>query len=77
MGLIPVANLSSRCLKKKRGAELFLWCHVLEMAEPVQSLMHSKSLAGAVEASKSMKYCLFLEKKKKAVIWVNLQQKQS
>ena len=36
----------------------------LEMAEPVQSLMAVKSLAGAVvEASKSMKYQgLFLEK---------------
>ena len=36
----------------------------LEMAEPVQSLMSVKSLAGAVaEASKSMKYQgLFLEK---------------
>ena len=48
----------------------------LEMAEPVQSLMTVKSLAGAVvESNKSMKYQgLFLEKK--AVIWANFTIKQ-
>ena len=42
----------------------------LEMAEPVQSLMAVKSLAGAVvEASKSMKYQgLFLEKRKQIIL---------
>ena len=41
---------------KKKGSRTFR-CHVLEMTEPVQSLLAVKSLAGAVvEVSKSMKY---------------------
>ncbi|CJD38919.1 exonuclease RexB [Streptococcus pneumoniae] len=49
---------------KKEGEQNFFGAMYLEMAEPVQSLMVVKSLAGAiVEASKSMKYQgLFLEK---------------
>lgn len=49
---------------KKEGEQNFFGAMYLEMAEPVQSLLAVKSLAGAVvEASKSMKYQgLFLEK---------------
>ncbi len=49
---------------KREGEQNFFGAMYLEMAEPVQSLMAVKSLAGAVvEASKSMKYQgLFLEK---------------
>ena len=49
---------------KREGEQNFFGAMYLEMAEPVQSLMTVKSLAGAVvEASKSMKYQgLFLEK---------------
>ena len=49
---------------KREGVQNFFGAMYLEMAEPVQSLMAVKSLAGAVvEASKSMKYQgLFLEK---------------
>ena len=49
---------------KREGEQNFFGAMYLEMAEPVQSLMVVKSLAGAiVEASKSMKYQgLFLEK---------------
>lgn len=62
MGLIPNCP-PILSLKKRRGAELF-GAMYLEMAEPVQSLLAVKSLAGAVaEVSKSMKYQgLFLEK---------------
>ena len=55
MGSTPVANLSS--CPKREGEQKFFGAMYLEMAEPVQSLMAVKSLAGAVvEASKSMKY---------------------
>ncbi len=49
---------------KSEGEQNFFGAMYLEMAEPVQSLLAVKSLAGAVvEASKSMKYQgLFLEK---------------
>lgn len=49
---------------KREGENNFFGAMYLEMAEPVQSLMAVKSLAGAVvEVSKSMKYQgLFLEK---------------
>ena len=49
---------------KREGEQNFFGAMYLEMAEPIQSLMAVKSLAGAVvEASKSMKYQgLFLEK---------------
>ena len=49
---------------KREGENNFFGAMYLEMAEPVQSLMAVKNLAGAVvEASKSMKYQgLFLEK---------------
>lgn len=49
---------------KREGEQNFFGAMYLEMAEPVQSLLAVKSLAGAVaEASKSMKYQgLFLEK---------------
>lgn len=49
---------------KREGQQNFFGAMYLEMAEPVQSLLAVKSLAGAVvEASKSMKYQgLFLEK---------------
>ncbi|EUC80921.1 ATP-dependent nuclease subunit B [Streptococcus sp. CM6] len=49
---------------KREGEQNFFGAMYLEMAEPVQSLLTVKSLAGAVaEASKSMKYQgLFLEK---------------
>ena len=49
---------------KSKGEQNFFGAMYLEMAEPVQSLLAVKSLAGAVaEASKSMKYQgLFLEK---------------
>ncbi|WP_247952012.1 ATP-dependent nuclease subunit B [Streptococcus oralis] len=49
---------------KREGEQNFFGAMYLEMAEPVQSLLAVKSLAGAVvETSKSMKYQgLFLEK---------------
>ena len=49
---------------KREGEQNFFGAMYLEMADPVQSLIAVKSLAGAVvEASKSMKYQgLFLEK---------------